>query len=160
MPAIPPWALGRHVTAITIRAFSAAPDGTLTGVGVGAITITGIIDEIDLDEDAGAQNVPPVTSPHESMILVRQSDTYILTEILRSNTGLNILAAAYYATTGTTPNVVRCDYANVNITRAGKTFGFYGLMADYTESIRQGKNTGRLTLMQADVTGDATVGYL
>ena len=158
MPAVPLWALGRHVTAIGIQTFSAGPDGTLTAGSLDVSMLT-IIDEIEIDEDGGAQNVPPLTSNHESMILVRKNDTYTLTQILRPNTGQNTLAAAYYDTSGSGATLARCDYAKITIARAGKQFIDYFLMADYTESIRQGKNVGRMVLMQADSSGDATIGY-
>lgn len=158
MAAIPLWALGRHVTAVTIQPFAAAPDGTLTS-GASAQALTAIIDEIELDHDSGPQNVPPLTSNHESMVPVRQNNTYTLSEILRPAAGLNILALVYYdfATIGS--ESIRCDYARIQITRAGKVFTDYFLMAEYTESIRQGKNVGRMVLMQAEASGDAAIGY-
>lgn len=157
MAAIPRWALGLNVTVVSIQPFAAAPDGTLTS-GASASVLTAIIDEGELDHDGGAQNVPPLTSNHEANLLIRQNNTYTLTEILRPAANLNILAAVYYDTALIGGENIRCDYAKVIITRAGKTFTDYFLMAEYTESIRQGKNVGRMVLMQAEVSGD-TVGY-
>lgn len=158
MAVLPLWALGRHVTAIGIQTFAAAPDGTLTAGSLN-VSLLAIIDDIEIDADGGAENAAPLTSPHENQVLVRQNDTYILTQILRPAAGSNTLAAAYYDTATIATEVIRCDYARIEIIRAGKRFVGYFLMGDYTESVRQGKSTGRMTLMQTDISGDATVGY-
>lgn len=143
MAQIPAW-LVREFSA-TITPLAAASDGTLTPGSTASLV--GQLDSMEVTGNKETENISPMDSYPKNYVPVEIETTFVVTEILKRN-GINILAAAYYG-----PD----DYAEFVCARGGQTYDFIGLMNNYTEPLKKGKNTGQLTIqMVAIASGNPT----
>jgi hypothetical protein len=147
MATIPTPLLGRHVTSVTARWQTPDANGLL-GNGTSSVqTITGIVDGVEIQGTNQTETINNLTSFRENEVVIESADSIVLTEIMRDGinvANVNVLAALWM-------NADSADYCLVTLARGGNSFTFYGMMSDYSESIRKGKNVARLTLQMADI---------
>jgi len=138
MTALPVWLRGQNVTVCAITPQTVASDGTLSAGSTSSLV--GTIDTISIRSTIEAEEISPMTTTRTNMVPIKVGTTIVLTEILKSS-GTNILAGVGYGAT---------SYAYFALTRGAQSFGFYGLITDYSEEISKGKSTGVMTLEMVD----------
>jgi hypothetical protein len=147
MATIPTPLLGRHVSSVTVRWQTPDANGLLGNGTSTTQTITGIIDGVEIQGTNQTETINNLTSTRENEVVIESADSIVLTEIMRDGinaANVNVLAAIW-------TNADSADYCLVTIARGGNSFTFYGLMSDYSESIRKGKNTARMTFQMIDI---------
>jgi hypothetical protein len=166
MAAVPPWLIGKHVTTVTAQLQSVSPvDGTLGNLGTGSPEIatlaagtgklslgtfaftTGLVDAIEYNGAKTTENIAAINETHANAVPIARRDSFTLTEILRTGAGNSLLAALWTAGTSDT-NASRI--VGLTFNRGAKGWSGYFLMTGYTESIRRGKSTARMTLEMVD----------
>lgn len=159
MVAIPIWLIGKHVSAITITPQDIASDGTLSNNSVGAKSLVGMLDQIEMNQENDLENIQALDIRRNNNVIVGTGTSFTLTQILRQNdvagTPTNILAAVSNGMTGLSGGA---DIHLINITRGGRSFAFYGIARSYNETINRGKSTCRLVVDMVDP-GSANPAY-
>lgn len=147
MPQVPTWLLGKHVTALTAAGVTLDANGNTTTSSSSSSnpqSISGRIDGIELTQSNTTENIQSIDRRPANYVITESETSMTLTEILRSNdsvsTPTNVLAHL-----GNT-----FDYALINLTRGGLTFGFYCVIGSYSETINKGKSTGKLEVKMID----------
>jgi len=145
MAAVPQWLTGRFVSSVTVTPldFEAATGNLIAGT-VAIQTLTGLVDEIDVNGEETTENIVALTSTRDNEVPIEDNTSISLTEILRSGAG-NSLLAKCWATAGAG------DYAQVSIVRDQNTWTFVGVMQSYSESLRKGKSVARMNFVMADI---------
>lgn len=140
MSVVPPWLVGRNVTAISITGETAGSDGTLTPGST--ITLTGHLDEITLDQVNDTENIVPLDVRQNNEVITGSGTSMSIVEILSA-----------YGTTGNLLATVAesLDLAVFTYTRGGKAFTCTHVIKGYTEGIRRGKSVGTMSLGPAGV---------
>ena len=133
MSSIPTWLVGTAVTAISITPLTVASDGTLTAGS--ADSLTGHLDEINLEQANDLENIAPMDVRHNNEVITGSGTQLTLVEILASSSG-NILAGVSNA----------YDYVSASFSRGGKAYTGTFVVKGYGEGIRRGKSVGTLRL--------------
>ncbi len=154
MATIPTWLFGYHITTITAQALSVNASGVLSNSG-SAETLVGVIDELSYNGRAVTERINPLTASVENEVVVEMNEFITATEILAPDDSSGT-AGAYSVlpkiwALGGADAAGAIQYLLFTVTRGGNTYAFTGLNQEYVETVRHGKNTGRLTIQKVDI---------
>jgi hypothetical protein len=134
-----------------VQAVDAA--GTLTsGTGADAAVLVGgglawgLVDELELNASKVTENISPVTETKAHHVSLGRRDSLTITEILRTGK-ITTISNCFLSNLWSSPT---SRYVQLVFTRGGNTWSGYFLMQGYEETLRRGKNVGRMTLSMID----------
>lgn len=123
MATLPAWAVGRHVTAVTItpQSASATTAGYVLSDVTPATTFYGHLDEISVDQEIDVEEISPMNSRIQHNVPISFGTKVRFTELEKA-TGTNLAAALW--NTG-------YDYFKYVITRGSQSWTGYGVIGNY-----------------------------
>ena len=137
MSTVPQWLIGRYVTSIAIVPGTVSQTTGLFTAG-SSMPLTGLLDEIELDQYNDVENIVPMDVRQDNEIIIGSGSRMTLREILSSFTSasFNVLSQV----------MVGYDYCQVTFTRAGVSFSGIFVCKGYVEGLVRGKSMGSLTI--------------
>jgi len=165
MPSVPLWLLGRHCTVVSaalqkvdpttgaLMAAGGTGDTATLAAGSGSLAAgtfafsVGVVDGIEYNGAKTTEQISSISDTHSNYVPIAFRDGFSLTELLRTTAGSSLLASLWAGGSGAT-NSSRIVF--LTFERGGKKWDGYFLMTGYSESIRRGRSTGRMTLEMVD----------
>lgn len=148
MAAIPPWAIGRHITSVLFTPQSVnTTDGTLTDT-TPTRQFFGVLQDVDLEMSVEVENISAMDRPYKNMVPIEQISTIKLTELEKYG---GTCLAAVMATTS--------SYWKYVLTRGAQSFTGYGVLTNYHMSATKPKVTAQLELQPIDPGGTLQLVY-
>jgi hypothetical protein len=151
--ALPGWIVGRHLTSCTITPITIDADGAVAeGTGV-EMTQYFVVEEIEVNVTRTTENVTTLASFVDSEVVLEQDSTLTIHEVMRKGNSTTVTTA----TGSILPKVFsEGHYARLEFTHGSNQWTITGVMSDYTEGGRRGKNVCSMTIRQiseADANG-------
>jgi len=150
MATIPLWALGKHISTISLWLQSVnTTSGVLADIGTAGTSFFGHSSEISLDNTVNMENISTMDRPYAHNVVVETDTTLKITENEKS-AGTNL--AASLAFTG--------SYVRYVVTRGAQSFTGYGVLGDYSmNSSGKGNVKGEIQIRQIDIGSTAPLVY-
>lgn len=142
MAKIPVWALGRHVTAFTLTPQTVASDGTLADA-TPSYTLYGHLQDVEIETSVTFENISAMDRPFENNVPVEVATIYRCTELEKNSATPSYLAEAMY--------VAPSGIFKITLTRGGKTWTGYGIIANYRMNATKPRVTGTFEIRMIDV---------
>ncbi len=146
--AIPNWALGRHLSSCIAQTVTIEANGDVTTNahdGNSNFAAHFVAEEIEIAPNTVTENIVHMASLVENEVPLEEDDTFVIHEIMRKGT----LAAGDTQYQSILPRLFQSSvHVFFTVIHGLHQWTFTGVMADYTEGGRRGKNICSVTVKQ------------
>jgi hypothetical protein len=147
---MPLWAIGKHVSAISIWLQTVnTTTGVLADASTAGTSFFGHSSEISLDTNVSMENISAMDRPWVHNVVTETDTTLKITELEKS-AGTNLAASLAFSG----------SYVRYVVTRGAQSFTGFGVLGDYSmNSSGKGSVKGDLTIRQIDIGTAAPLVY-
>lgn len=143
MAVIPLWAVGRHVTTVTLYPQAVDSAGTLSDTTPSQVMF-GHLESIEIHGEAEMENISAMDRRVKNEVIIEVGTTLRMTEFAKQSSLTNKLAQAYYGSN---------DYFRYVITRGGQSWTGYGIIQRFGSNMPKGSIKETIDFAMCDVGG-------